>query len=101
VSLAGGGDLARSRGGVRALSLLKGERRRSRSKRSCSGEGERGRAEGRYDSPPPIFVTSPSPRPSYLFPNSCVSCESPRARKEVLGDSDLAGRKRFVSNSPD
>jgi hypothetical protein len=96
VSLAGGGDLARSRGGVRALSLLKGERRRSRSKRS--GSGERGRAEGRYDSPPPIFVTSPSPRPSYLLSKS-VSDELYKVREPCRRFSDTAEVERLVSKS--
>lgn len=45
MSLAGGGDRARSRGGVLARSLLRGERFLSRSNREESGE--RGRAEGR------------------------------------------------------
>jgi hypothetical protein len=45
VSVGGRGDRARSRGGVRARSLLGGERFLSRSKRDESGE--RGRAKGR------------------------------------------------------
>lgn len=53
VSVAGG-DLARSLRGDLFLSPLK--------ESILGGErGERGRAEGRYDSPAPILVTSPSP----------------------------------------
>lgn len=53
VSVAGG-DLARSLRGDLFLSPLK--------ESILGGErGERGRAVGRYDSPAPILVTSPSP----------------------------------------
>lgn len=44
----------------------RGERSRSLSNRGVSDRGERGRTEGRYDSPAPILVTSPSPRGAYL-----------------------------------
>lgn len=51
--------------GLLPLSRL-GERSLSLSNLEVSDLGERGRAAGRYDSPAPIFVTSPSPRPTYL-----------------------------------
>lgn len=78
------GIYASDAGGLLGLSR-RGDRSRSLSNRGVSDRGERGRTDGRYDSPAPIFVTSPSPRGAYLrgFVSNC------------------AGRQRSVDNMGD
>lgn len=83
---------ARSRGGVLALSLLTGDRSLSLSYRDRSGE--RGRAAGRYDSPPPILVTSPSPRPSYLDSKIRVS----RVLISLIASSLVGSSSRYLDH---
>lgn len=64
----------------------RGDRSRSLSNRGVSDLGERGRTEGRYDSPAPIFVTSPSPRGMYLW-ESVSGCAGRKRSVDTLVDT--------------